>query len=59
MRSILCTTAATALMLGTVALAILTPATNENRRPMAFLILGAGLFAPAALLVAAGQPNRV
>lgn len=48
-NSILCTIA-TASMLGTVAAAILTPCTPENRAPMAALILVGSIAAPALVL---------
>lgn len=55
MRSNIFCTAAAALLMGTVAIAALTPATDANRRPMAALILINTFFAAPALLVAAGR----
>jgi len=45
-------TLAVVLQLGTVWTAAVTPATDENRAPMAALILLAGLAVPSGLLVA-------
>jgi len=45
-------TLAVVLQLGTVCAAALTPTTDENRAPMAALILLAGLAVPSGLLVA-------
>lgn len=43
--------AGAALLVGTVAIAALTPATDENRRPMAALILLNTFVATPALLI--------
>lgn len=51
MRSLLCTTGAAALLIGTVALAVLTPSTEQNKRPMAALILLSTFVASPALLI--------
>jgi len=54
MRSNIFCTAGAALLIGTVAIAALTPATDENRRPMAALILlNTFVAAPALLIVGA------
>lgn len=51
MRSLICSTGAAALLIGTVALAVLTPSTEQNKRPMAALILFSTFIASPALLV--------
>jgi hypothetical protein len=51
MRSKLLCLIACVLQLATVATAAVTPATPENRRPMAALIVMAGLVVPSCLLV--------
>lgn len=55
MKSNICTLLGSVSIIGTVALAALTPATDQNRAPMAALILAGGILAPAALIAAARE----
>jgi hypothetical protein len=55
MKSNICALLGSASIIGTVALAALTPATDQNRAPMAALILAGGILAPAALIAAARE----
>lgn len=55
MRSSICCAAGAALLLGTVAIAALTPATDANRRPMAALIILNTFVAAPALLIVGGR----
>jgi hypothetical protein len=55
MNSNVCTLLCSVSIIGTVALAALTPATDQNRAPMAALILAGGILAPAALIAAARE----
>jgi len=54
-RALALSTASTACAVVTVALAVLTPATEHNRTAGAIGILFGGLIAPAALLVSAAR----
>jgi hypothetical protein len=49
-KNTILSTIATGSMIGTVALAILTPCTPENRAPMAALILAGSIGVPALVL---------
>lgn len=55
MRSLICSTAAAAVLVGTMALAVLTPSTEENKRPIAALILFSTFIASPALLIAGAR----
>ena len=54
-RALALSTASTACAVVTVALAVLTPATEQNRLVGALGITFGGLIAPAALLVSAAR----
>lgn len=54
-RALALSTASTACALATVALAVLTPATENNRLAGALGITFGGLIAPAALLISAAR----
>lgn len=56
-RSLALTAASVALTLSVTALAVLTPSTEDNRKPMAALILGTFFVASPALLIAAGRAS--
>ena len=51
MRSLICCAASSVVLIGTVALAVLTPSTEQNKRPMAALILFSTFVASPALLI--------
>ena len=51
MRSLICCVASAAVLTGTVAAAVLIPSTEQNRRPMAALILFSTFIASPALLI--------
>lgn len=55
MRSILLSTAAAAVLIGTVAVAATTKATDSNRGPMAAFILSSVFITAPALLITASK----
>lgn len=57
-KSLLFCTASGILLAAVTVLAVLTPTTEANKKPMAFLILGTTFFASPALLVAAARADE-
>ena len=56
-RSLALTAASVALTLSVTVLVVLTPSTQENKKPMAVLLLGTFFVASPALLIAAGRAS--